>query len=153
VKSASSITPSPVASSPVASSPVAHTVFDRTAFTVRRYALLFALITSLIAVLTAPVSVVAQSAVAIVDGLVTSPLLNINTADADTIATVLAGIGAVKAQAIVDYRDAQGGFVHIDELQDVPGIGEVTFARIKGLLTIEAGDVPLEAETAQVANQ
>lgn len=49
--------------------------------------------------------------------------VNINTADAKTIATVLDGIGPVKAEAIVNYRTTNGPFKTADELLKVPGIG------------------------------
>ena len=52
--------------------------------------------------------------------------LNINTADAQTIAAQLNGVGASKAQAIVDYREQVGGFKSIDELENVTGIGQKT---------------------------
>lgn len=82
-------------------------------------------------------------------------ILNINTADAASIAAQLSGIGAVRAQAIVDYRLKYGDFLHIDELQDVPGIGEVTFERIKSKLSVTSSVVSEQhdgAETAQLAS-
>jgi len=66
-----------------------------------------------------------------------SPIVNINSASAMLIADSLSGIGLVKAQAIVDYRTEHGEFLHIDELLDVPGIGEGIFARIKHLLVLD----------------
>lgn len=52
--------------------------------------------------------------------------VNINTASAEELATLLKGIGLKKAQAIVDYREANGPFTHIDDLTNVKGIGEAT---------------------------
>ena len=49
--------------------------------------------------------------------------VNINTADAQTIAKELNGIGAKKAQAIVEYRKANGKFKTIESLTAVKGIG------------------------------
>ena len=46
--------------------------------------------------------------------------LNINVADA-TALQGLRGIGAVKAQAIVDHRQAHGAFASVDELLEVKG--------------------------------
>ena len=43
----------------------------------------------------------------------------------------LNGVGPALAQAIVDYREQNGGFKNIDELKLVPGIGEKLFAKIK----------------------
>src|SRR5690606_32864228 len=54
---------------------------------------------------------------------VVSAKVNLNTADADTLARDLVGIGASKAQAIVAHRDAHGPFATVDELLEVKGIG------------------------------
>ena len=54
--------------------------------------------------------------------------VNINTADAKTISKSLNGIGMKKAQAIVAYRDQQGGFKSYQDLVKVKGIGEKTIA-------------------------
>lgn len=43
----------------------------------------------------------------------------------------LSGVGPALAQAIVDYREQNGGFKNIEELKLVPGIGEKLFAKIK----------------------
>ena len=49
--------------------------------------------------------------------------VNINTADADAIQSELKGIGLQKAEAIIAYRQANGGFKSADELANVKGIG------------------------------
>jgi len=49
--------------------------------------------------------------------------VNINTASAEEISQNLKGIGLSKAQAIVEYREANGSFLHVDELVNVKGIG------------------------------
>lgn len=49
--------------------------------------------------------------------------VNVNTADAATIAAELSGIGLVRAQAIVEYREANGPFASIEDLLEVSGIG------------------------------
>ncbi len=49
--------------------------------------------------------------------------VNINTADAATIDAVLLNVGPSKAQAIVDYRKANGAFKSAEELAMVKGIG------------------------------
>ena len=49
--------------------------------------------------------------------------VNVNTADAQTIASELNGIGAKKAQAIIEYREANGKFKTIESLTEVKGIG------------------------------
>jgi competence protein ComEA len=50
--------------------------------------------------------------------------VNINKADAATLARVLTGVGEARAAAIVRYREEHGAFVDIYELANVKGIGE-----------------------------
>lgn len=56
--------------------------------------------------------------------------VNINTADAKTLQT-LSGIGEAKAQAIINYRNKNGGIKNLTELSKVSGIGETTLEKIK----------------------
>lgn len=60
-------------------------------------------------------------------------LININTANQSTLEQ-LPGIGKVKAQAIIDYRNQNGGFDNINELLNVSGIGQKTFDKLKNLI-------------------
>ena len=53
-------------------------------------------------------------------------LVNLNTADAVTLARDLEGIGESKARAIVEHRTRNGAFRSIDELALVKGIGPKT---------------------------
>lgn len=50
--------------------------------------------------------------------------VNINTADAATLAEVLKGVGLAKAEAIIAYRKEHGGFKTAEQLAEVKGIGE-----------------------------
>ena len=52
--------------------------------------------------------------------------VNINTADADTIAASLNGIGKKKAEDIVKYRKENGPFKSLDDIANVKGIGAKT---------------------------
>lgn len=53
-------------------------------------------------------------------------LVNLNTADAATLARDLEGIGESKARAIVEHRTRNGAFRSVDELALVKGIGPKT---------------------------
>ncbi len=61
--------------------------------------------------------------------------VNINTAE-KTALEALPGIGASKAQAIVDYRTANGNFKSIDDLKNVKGIGDKILEQIRALVEI-----------------
>jgi competence ComEA-like helix-hairpin-helix protein len=57
-------------------------------------------------------------------------IININTADLEQLMT-LQGIGEVIGQRIIDYREDSGLFMAIEEIMEVPGIGERIFENIK----------------------
>ncbi|WP_275060688.1 ComEA family DNA-binding protein [Fervidobacterium islandicum] len=61
--------------------------------------------------------------------------ININTATSEELQK-LPGIGPTKAQAIIDYRTANGPFKTIEEIRNVKGIGEKTFEKLKELITV-----------------
>lgn len=64
-----------------------------------------------------------------------SGLVNINTATVTELTTV-SGIGAGRAQAIVDYREKNGSFGSIEEIKRVDGIKDGLFKKIKDKITI-----------------
>lgn len=66
--------------------------------------------------------------------------VNINTATADTIAKGVAGIGTAKAEAIVKYREKNGPFKSVDELDKVSGIGEGILKKIRNQVTVSSVD-------------
>lgn len=68
-------------------------------------------------------------------GGVASGKVNINTADKDELEN-LPGIGAVKAQSIINYRQQHGPFQRAEDLLEVSGIGDKTLADIKELITV-----------------
>lgn len=61
--------------------------------------------------------------------------VDINKADESTL-TSLKGIGPEKAKAIVKYRQEKGGFKTVDELKNVPGIGDKTLETLRPLITV-----------------
>lgn len=66
--------------------------------------------------------------------------VNVNTASAEEISESLKGIGLSKAKLIVDYREANGTFVHADELVNVKGIGIKTIDQNRGLIIVQGGE-------------
>jgi competence protein ComEA len=63
-------------------------------------------------------------------------LININTASLADLES-LPGIGPVKAQAIIEYRELNGPFESIEEIMQVPGIGPATFDLIQDRITVD----------------
>ena len=61
--------------------------------------------------------------------------IDINRAEA-WLLEALPGIGASKAQAIIDYREQNGGFSDIVEITEVPGIGPSIYEDIKDFITV-----------------
>lgn len=61
--------------------------------------------------------------------------VNINTASIEELCT-LTGIGETRAQAIMDYREQNGGFQSIEELMNIDGIKEKTFEKIREEVTV-----------------
>ena len=61
--------------------------------------------------------------------------IRLNQANIDELQK-LKGIGEKKAQAIVEYRQKNGGFKNIDEFKDVKGIGPAIFEKNKARLTL-----------------
>ncbi|MEG3049286.1 MAG: ComEA family DNA-binding protein [Thermomonas sp.] len=64
--------------------------------------------------------------------------VNINTADAATIDRVLLNVGPAKAQAIVDYRKANGAFRSPEQLALVKGIGLKTVEKNRDRIVVGA---------------
>ena len=58
--------------------------------------------------------------------IVNAEIVDVNTADAETISAELKGIGFAKASAIVEYREVHGPFKSLDDLMQVKGIGPRT---------------------------
>ena len=56
--------------------------------------------------------------------------INLNTATLEQLDT-LDGVGPATAQKILDYREEHGGFGSVDELDQIPGIGEKRLAALR----------------------
>lgn len=67
--------------------------------------------------------------------------VNINTADAATLAAELSGVGPSRAAAIVKYREEHGAFQSIEDLLKVSGIG-------RAILDNNAGNIRLSDDEA-----
>lgn len=63
--------------------------------------------------------------------------VNVNSADAATLARELDGIGPVKAQAIVEYRQKNGPFRSAEDLLKVDGIGQRVLEQNRGNIRVE----------------
>ena len=76
--------------------------------------------------------------------------ININTATQQEL-EALNGIGPVKAQAIIDHRKANGPFKSIEQLKDVKGVGDATFDKIKGDVSVSGATTPAAKAAAPAA--
>lgn len=63
--------------------------------------------------------------------------VNINNASAAEIAETLNGIGLAKAEAIVAYREENGGFESVDQLAVVKGIGPATIDKNRERISLQ----------------
>ncbi|HET6553197.1 MAG TPA: helix-hairpin-helix domain-containing protein [Dyella sp.] len=65
--------------------------------------------------------------------------VNINKADASTLAKSLDGVGLTKAEAIVAWREEHGPFKSADDLGQVKGIGPATLERNRSAILLDDG--------------
>jgi len=64
--------------------------------------------------------------------------ININTASAADLQR-LPGIGAKTASRVIEYRQKNGPFKKVEELMNVRGVGEKSFLKLKGQISVGAG--------------
>ena len=63
--------------------------------------------------------------------------VNINTADARTLAAGLTGVGPSRAEDIVRYREAFGPFTTVEQLAEVKGVGSSTLEKNRARITLD----------------
>lgn len=61
--------------------------------------------------------------------------LNLNTCTKEELMAI-DGIGDARAEAIIAYRDKLGGYSSVEQLKDISGIGDKTFAKIAPYVTV-----------------
>ena len=66
--------------------------------------------------------------------------VNINAANAERLAASLDGVGEVRAEAIVEHREANGDFPSVASLTAVNGIGPATLESNQERLTVGAAE-------------
>ena len=98
--------------------------------------------------------IIVALALALASQFVVLPLanaaVNLNTASKEELIAVV-GIGPANAQAILDYRKANGSFKTVDDLKNVKGIGAKRLEKFKDQLTISPA--PQKVAAAQPAKQ
>lgn len=74
--------------------------------------------------------------------------VDLNTASATELESIK-GVGPAKAQAIVEYRKANGGFKSVDDLGNVKGFGKKSIDKLRGEVSVGKG----KAEKAAKADK
>jgi competence protein ComEA len=82
---------------------------------------------------------------------IASTPVDINTADASTLAQALDGVGLAKAQAIVAWREANGRFGSADQLTEVKGIGASLVDRNRDAIQVDGAKPARKAKATRVA--
>ena len=70
--------------------------------------------------------------------MVQAAMVNINTANLAGLETI-PGVGPAIGQRIIDYRIINGPFIKIEDIINVKGIGDTTFAKMKDYITVTGG--------------
>ncbi len=59
----------------------------------------------------------------LIPALLFAEIVNINTADKETLMTSINGVGEKRAEAIIAYREQNGDFKSVEDLAEVRGVG------------------------------
>jgi competence protein ComEA len=70
------------------------------------------------------------------DGPPLTGVVNLNTATAEEL-QLLPGVGASRAQAVIELRKQRGGFKSVEELKDVKGIGDTALERMRPYVRLD----------------
>jgi len=99
--------------------------------------LVFAFLASTSAIVSAAPAAPAPPAAMVAQAAPAAGMVNLNTADAETLKRELSGIGLAKAEAIVKHRETNGEFLTVDELLEVKGIGKSLLDRNRDKLALK----------------
>lgn len=61
--------------------------------------------------------------------------INLNTATVEELVSI-DGLGESRASAIIEYRDYLGGYTSVEQIKEISGIGEATYAKLAPYLTV-----------------
>ncbi|WP_296967219.1 helix-hairpin-helix domain-containing protein [uncultured Eubacterium sp.] len=61
--------------------------------------------------------------------------INLNTATVEEL-TSIDGLGESRASAIIEYRDYLGGYTSVEQIKEISGIGDATYAKLAPYLTV-----------------
>ena len=86
--------------------------------------------------------ILAAVAICIAGAVGATERVNVNTADAETLASALSGVGLKKAQAIVRYREEHGRFDTPSDLAKVKGIGAATVDKNADRIVVSSAEQP-----------
>mgnify|MGYP000985270842 CR=1 FL=1 len=79
----------------------------------------------------------ADDKVCLAESETTSNTLNINTANADELSSKLKGVGKAKAAAIIQWRETNGKFTSLEDVDEVKGIGPALLEKNKAVIRFE----------------
>lgn len=62
--------------------------------------------------------------------------INLNTATVEELVSI-DGLGESRASAIIEYRDYLGGYTSVEQIKEISGIGDATYAKLAPYLTVQ----------------